>query len=236
MKANLQIVYLDAGDIAEIMALERKVCIPLIQASEETILKRFARGNFMIGVQLNDVLVGSVGFRYGNFSPNNRDEFTKNFTEFSTPHEKPSAFNAGFIYSVNVAPEHRTLAVHKQNPTGLRAIGIGRDLLVSALQKMRQDRCNFLVIDGRPAFYNGSHDFFHERYDQVPSLKDLFNKCDSGHELTPREATEILSYPIFGAYNKFLSGGLEVGWIIPDFFPSDTPTGGFRVILYKRLT
>jgi len=236
MKENLNITYLDAGDIAEIMALEKKVCIPLIQASEETILKRFARGNFMIGVRMNDALVGSLGFRYGNFSLDNRDEFTKNFREFSTPHEKPSTYNAGFIYSVNVDPEHRTLAVHKGCAKGLRATGIGKALFVNAIKKMREDKCDFLVGDGRPTFYNGSHDFPHERYDQAPHLKDLLDKCAAGHELTPGEGAEIMEYPIFRAYNKFVGGGFEVAWVIPGFFPSDTPTGGFRVILYKRLT
>jgi len=235
MQSDLRVVDLTATDIDEMMALERKVCIPLIQASPDTILKRLARGNVMIGVRWGDTLVGSIGFRHDTFSPDDFQSFPKTFGEFSTPTKKPATYDAGFVYSVNVDPEHRTLAVQAEPSKGLRPAGIGKTLVVSAAQRMTQEACVYLVGDGRPAFYNGSSDFPQERYDTDAQLKSLLDKCASGHTLSDDEASLLLAYPIFAAYNKSLGGGLRVAWVIPNFFPADTPAGGFRVILYKRL-
>jgi len=234
MQTDLRVVDLTAADIDEMMVLERKVCIPLIQASPETILKRLARGNVMLGVRWGDTLVGSIGFRYGTFSLDDFQSFPKIFGEFSTPSEKPATYNAAFVYSVNVDPEHRTLAVHTQSASQ-RPAGIGKTLVVNAVQRMTHEGCVYLVGDGRPAFYNGSSDFPQERYDKDEQLRSLLDKCASGHTLSDDEATSLLSYPIFAAYNKSLGGGLRVAWVIPNFFPNDTPSGGFRVILYKQL-
>lgn len=235
MHTDLVIAELTSADIEDIMVLERKVCIPLIQASEETILKRFDVGNIMVGTRLNGVLVGSIGFRSGYFDPENKESFVENFREFSTPPERPIAFNAGFIYSVNVDPTYRALAVQPKT-VRLHTVAIGRTLIVQAAERMKASGCVYAVGDGRPAFYNGSHDFpQQEYYDESPRLKDLLDKASAGHTLSGEESKEILSYPIFRAYDRFLGGGTQLAWVLPGFFPTDLPTGGFRVILYKTL-
>jgi hypothetical protein len=235
MHTDLEVAELTSASINDIMVLERRVCIPLIQASEETILRRFSVGNIMLGTRLNGALVGSIGFRYGCFDPENKESFVRNFKEFSTPSERPTVFNSGFIYSVNVDPAYRALAVQPKTAK-LHAVAIGWILIVHAVERMKALGCAYAVGDGRPAFYNGSHGFLgQEYYEQIPRLKYLLDKAGAGHTLSNEESKEILSYSIFRAYDRFLGGGTQLAWVLPSFFPTDLPTGGFRVILYKTL-
>lgn len=236
MHKNLELLELSAADMVEIMELERKVCIPLIQAQEDTIRRRLELGNIMLGVRREGALVGSIGFRYSTFSPDDLKSFPKKFREFSTPTERPTFYNAGFGYSLNVDPELRTLAVHQGERKGIRPTGVGKALLAGMMERMVRDGCTWLVGDGRPAFYNGSLGYPHERYEQDPRLKAILDDCAAAdRQPTEEEKQELISYSIFRAYNKAFGGGLRVAWVIPDFFPPDIPAGGFRVIVYKRL-
>lgn len=226
---------LTAADMDEMMELEHKVCTPLIQASPDTIRVRLANGNIMLGVRMQGQLVGSIGFRYSTFSPDDLGSFPKTFGEFSTPPQKPTSFNAGFCYSVNVDPDCRTLAV-QSGKAGLRATGVGKALIAGMQNRVLADGCTYLVGDGRPAFYNGSSDYPHERYEQLLDLKAILDRyATAGGKPAPEEEEALMAYPIFRAYNKALGGGLQIAWVIPAFFPGDTPAGGFRVVVYKKL-
>lgn len=236
MRTNLEMVELSVADMGEMMELEHKVCTSPIQAQAETIRKRLDLGNIMLGVWRKGLLVGSIGFRYSTFSPDDLDSFPKSFRDFSTPTLKPETYNAGFCYSVNVNPTLRTLAVHPEAGIGLRTTGIGKLLITSMTERMVSDGCTYLVGDGRPAFYGGSFEFPQEYYEKDLKLKKILDDCAVvNRQPTEEERLKIIEYPIFRAYNKALGGGLRALWVLPNFFRSDTPAGGFRVILYKRL-
>lgn len=236
MRSSLEVIELGLADIDEVMELEQRVCTPLIQAQKETVCNRLELGNIMLGVRMGALLVGSIGFRYSNFYPDSLESFPKTFGEFSTPTKKPTDYNAGFCYSVNVDPELRTLAVYRKTNKGLRPTGVGKALMVGMVERATKDGCTWLVGDGRPAFYNGSFDFPHERYEQDLKLKAILDECAAeNRQPTNEEKENLLNYPIFRAYSKAIGGGLQLAWIIRNFFPRDIPAGGFRVIVYKRL-
>ena len=226
-KSDYKSIWLEKEDIGRIMDLERKTCIPLIQASEETILKRFDLGNLMLGIEesQNRELIGSMGMRYAKFSPEDYASFPKIFREFSTP-EMPvrKDYNSIFVYSFNVSPSKRRKG---------EGFIIARSLFDSLLEKADREKCRYIVGDGRPASYNGSPEGQNiEWHKQIPEFKDSIDKYLRGGQLPTKE--EILLEPTIKVYHRLIKGFNPL-WIIPNFFSNDAPAGGLRIILCKDL-
>jgi hypothetical protein len=234
-KQQSRIVSLSVLDLDQIMDLENEVCSDLIRANKEKIKKRLDLGNVMMGCKNTEgKLIASVGFRYGFFNPDDFKLFPTTFTNFSDPDPNFVKPNAGFIYSMNVLKEYRTLAVSKN---GLKPKFIPGLILDAVLSRMKQEGLTYLLGDGRPAFFNGSkEDIEFEAYEEDPVLRDILSRYSSGLNIpTEEEKVKLMEFPVFKSYNKLLGGGLKISWIIAHFFPEDIPTGGYRVILYKQI-
>lgn len=232
-----RIVLLTTTDIPRIMNLEERTNIPSIRASREKILKRFEKGNMMLGFEIDDeyiyqqrMLVGDVGWRFAYFDPERAQDLPKNFEEYSTSNQLPPAnFNAMFHYGINVHPE-------------VRKEGLGKQVLKQVFEAMfnqgKKSGCEFVVFDPRLYTYNGSTEYpdIEGNIPQDPKMRDAVDKAIKGErEFTLQDA---LRDPILHIYNRTLLKERELKLIrlMPNsWFPPDKPSGGFGVYCYIQL-
>ncbi len=232
-----RIVLLTATDIPRIMDLEDRTNIPPIRAPREKILKRFERGNMMLGFEIDNeyvyqqrVLAGDVGWRFAYFNPKRAQDLPENFEEYSTPNNFPPAdFNAMFHYGINVNPK-------------LREEGLGKQVLKQVFEAMfnqgRKSGCEFVVFDPRLYTYNGSNDYpeIEGTIPQDPKMKEAIDKAMKGErEFTIQDA---LKDPILHIYNRTLlnEGELKLVRLMSNsWFPPDKPSGGFGIYCYIQL-
>ncbi len=202
--------------LESIIYLERNSWIPFAQADKETILKRFGLGHIMIGVLEDDELTGMISFSYSNFSPDDYEKFPKGFGEFSS--QEPSEnYNSAFIYNLSILPKERGRYYAQM-------------LIREALETARNKGCEYAVADGRCPSYNGSSGFEQENVKQRIEFKEAIDRYLGGGPFPEKE--ELLKDPTLAFYHRFG----EFLWIMPDFLPEDKPSGGIRVIIYKKLS
>jgi len=232
-----RVVLLTEQDIPRIIDLEEMTNIPSIRASREKILRRFEKGNMMLGFEIdNDYvyqqkrLIGDLAWRFAYFLPERPEDLPKDFEGYSTPnHFPPANFNAMFHYGINVSPK-------------IREEGLGRQVLKHVFEAMfsqgKKNGCEFVVFDPRLYTYNGSSEYpeIEGRIPQDPKMKEAVDKAMKGErEFTLQDA---LRDPILHIYNKTLlkQGELKFVRLMPSsWFPPDKPSGGFGVYCYKEL-
>jgi hypothetical protein len=213
---TLEITDLQIRDVPSIVALE-KACWPAdLQASSETILQRLQYGHVMMGGLAEGELVAMMSWRYANFSPDDFASFPKTFDQFST---KPSVepHNAAFVYNLCVHPKFRGSSVVKE-------------LFVAGLARRHAAKCRYLVADGRCPSYNGI-ECETESIKQSSIFRAAIDRHISGGCIPSLE--EFTADPTLRFYRRTLQ--CEFLWVIPEFMPADTASGGFRVIYYKEL-
>jgi len=211
-----RIIKLLKEDLELILDLEKNSWLPSAQANEKSILKRLDLGHTMLGLK-EDKLIGMVSFSYAQSSPNDYKNFPKTFNEFSTK-KIGENYNSGFFYN---------LAIHPEKRGGKYA----SFLIKEAIAYARNEGCIHLFADGRCPSYNGSNNFKQEKVKQSLEFKKVIDRYVETN-IFP-EQKEFLNDFTLAFYHKLL--GCKFLWIMPDFFPEDKPSGGFRVIFHKDI-
>jgi GNAT superfamily N-acetyltransferase len=211
MTLQIQIAELTANDIPDIVVLEQACWLPELQADPDILEKRLASAHKMVGARIGGELVGLIAYRHTWFSPDDVAVFPKTFAEFSSGCCE-GKHNAVYGYNMSVHPRVR----------GSKVIHV---LLRAAIEKVRTHGCRYIVGDGRCPSYNGSEDgrgsirkseVFHSAVDRYmsggvfPSMK------------------EFLTDPSLRFFYRMMH--CRFLWILPDFFPGDSASGGYRVI------
>ena len=213
---TLETADLQIADIPDIMTLEQASWPAGLQASTETIRKRLQYGHVMLGGRVAGELVAMMSWRYANFSPDDFASFPKTFEAFSTqPSTEPH--NAAFVYNLCVHPRFRGSSVVKE-------------LFMAGLSRRHTTNCQYLVADGRCSSYHGI-ECETESIKPSPEFRAAVDRYIGGGDFPSLE--EFMADPTLRFYRRMLQ--CEFVWIIPDFMPADTASGGFRVIYYKRL-
>ncbi len=211
--SDYQVVAVGPADIERIMDLEAKAFDPELQASRETILRRFGLGHRMLGADAGDRLVGQISFSSIRFSPDDPSAYPSTFKAHSSQPVPPDA-NTICLYSLGVDPTARQVVLF-------------RDLLESALAWGRSEGLVHAVADGQLPSFNGN--------DQVKARPEIRTMVERFLETGRMPADEeILHDPALAMYRRLT--GCTFLTMLPDFIPEDTASGGWRVLLYRVLT
>lgn len=211
--SGYRIVPMGPADLERIMDLEVIAFGPELQASRETILRRFGLGHRMLGADAGHRLVGQVSFSSIRFSPDAPTEYPATFKEHSTQPIPPDA-NTICLYSLGVDPTAREVALF-------------RDLLESALALGRSEGLVHAVADGQIPSYNGN-----EQVKARPEIRETLARYRQTGVMPADE--DLLIDPALGMYRRLT--GCTFLRMLPDFIPEDTASGGWRVLLYRVLT
>ncbi len=213
---DVDIKQLHKGDISDIMELENASWICGVKAMDEVFLNRLRMGHIFLGARINGELMAMTCFSYtyvGSITPEN---LPKSFVEFSSVPYTGNC-NVAFGYSLSVHPKAR-----------------GSNVLVRLLRatsaRANSDGCNYLIGDGRCPSYNGSL-VLPDKIEHSPIFKNAIDRyMDTGEY--PADS-EIICDPLLRCLYRYWK--CEFIAIFPDFFPTDIPSGGFRV-MYKMDT
>jgi len=212
----MYISQLEEKEIDQILALEAKCFTPSLRASRETLVQRFSLGHIMLGLYVEERLVGVASFSYRWFGSK---EDTKAFAEDEwRPFyqlQMPKVFNTVLIYNVELLPSRRgRVQVYT--------------LLNAMMQRAFEDGCQHLIGISRIPSYNG--DAFNH-IAQKPLLKAAVDRYFSGGE---RPGEKVLEQdPLVMLYKNI--GNCEVLTLVNDYLPEDRPSGGIRAIVYTEL-
>ncbi|MER9314524.1 hypothetical protein NKI31_03265 [Mesorhizobium sp. M0659] len=208
---------LDLEDIPLLMELEAAAWVAPLQASETTIRHRLALGHTMFGAIDGDLLAGTICFTETSQDPLVRADFPRNFDAYaSLPRSEP--VYALYAYNLCVRPSHR-----------------GSNTAVRLLKEMeshgRRLGASWLIGDGRCSSYAGSSG---EEYDHVKADARFRATIDRWNQTGTRPPLEeIIRDPLLRMHYRVY--GCEFLYVMPDFFPQDATSGGFRVISAKNL-
>ncbi len=205
-------------NIDAVMALERSIWIPELQATRDTILTRLQRGHRLLAGKGADGLFGMVGWCYSDFSlADGADCFPRTFSQFSTCKScRASTNKSAFIYSVGTTPAARNK-------------GMGSLLLQWAFEEIRKEKIAQVFLDSRLPSYNGSQGHAHEN---VPR-NSAFHDAIDGY-FTSNQFPQLEQFALDPAIRFYLKNGFRPWTIIRDFI-SDAPSGNMRVICYLNL-
>ena len=209
---------LDTEDMPLLMELEAAAWSAPLQASEATIRRRLALGHTMFGAIDGNVLAGTICFTETSQDPLVRADFPENFDAYaSLPRSEP--VYALYAYNLCVHPSHR-----------------GSNTAVRLLKEMerhgRRLGARWLIGDGRCSSYAGSSgdDYDHVKADpRFRATIDLWNETGIRPPLE-----EIIRDPLLRLHYRAVE--CEFLYVMPDFFPQDAASGGFRVISAKDLS
>ena len=186
------------------------------RASKESISKRFELQHWIYAAWKNNAIIGVLCWRLGYFDPSNIESFPNNFNKFANaPNAKP--YNAAYVYNLSVHPSHRGKPVAKY-------------LMQSSLKEYHDPQLLYLVGDGRCPSYNGSHNS-NEKIEQRADFKKVIDQHFSLN--MPISLNDFLIDPVLCFYYRMLN--CHFNWVIKDFLPTDSASGGYRVIFYKIL-
>jgi GNAT superfamily N-acetyltransferase len=215
--AALPIRQLGAEDMLLLMELEAAAWAAPLRASEPTIRCRLELGHTMFGAMDGDMLAGTICFTETSQDPTVRADFPANFDAYATlPRSEP--VHALYVYNLCVHPSHR-----------------GSNTAVRLLREMeshgRRIGASWLIGDGRCSSYAGSSG---DEYDHVKADPVFRATIDRWNEtgITP-PLDEIIRDPLLRMHYRVLD--CEFLYVMPDFFPQDATSGGFRVISAKNL-
>lgn len=205
--------------IADLDALYRFECDawPIgARASRESLVKRFELKHWVYAAWHNETIIGILCWRQGWFDPKNIQSFPQNFNEFAnTTNTNP--YNAAYVYNLSVHPNYRGSSVAKY-------------LMDTSLIEYYDPQLSYLVGDGRCPSYNGSNTLS-EKIDQRFDFKLAIENHLQNNETLNLD--DYLIDPILCFYYRMLN--CHFCWVIKDFLPTDTASGGYRVIFYKLL-
>lgn len=219
MGQEINLIQLQKDDVPLIIEMEKKAWVPGARATRDSLLKRFDLGHTMFGsINPTGELSGLAAFGYSQVDIEDQESFPKTFDEFSTT-RTPQNFNSSFAYNLSVIPEEKG----KPHAT---------NLIKAVLLESKNRGCEYTFGDGRCSSYNGSLDTDHEKIEQQPSFKASLDKYIATGEFPSID--ELTQDPTLRFYRRHLK--CDFPWIIPDFLPTDKPTGGFRVILRVDLS
>ena len=214
---ELSVAQLTPHDIEDIMALERASWHEEVRATRDTVLNRLDMGHIMMGVRETGVLRGMTCFSYARMDPLAAETLPATFIGFSSV-PTTDDFNVAFGYSLNIHPDYRG------SPLLLT-------LLLAGYEQMKLDGVQFMFGDGRCPSYNGSDDE-HEHVPQRLAFKAVIDRyMRTG--IFP-STTELIQDPHLRYFHRVMA--CEFVAILPDFLPSDIPTGGFRVMYRRQIT
>lgn len=208
---------LKIDDMPLLMELEAAAWAPLLRASEATIRGRLALGHTMFGAIDGDVLAGTLCFTETNENPLLRADFPTNFDAYSSlPRSEP--VYALYAYNLCVRPSHR-----------------GSNTAIRLLKEMerhgRRLGARWLIGDGRCSSYAGSSSEDHDHVKADPRFRATIDLWNETGIRPPLE--EIIRDPLLRMHYRVYN--CEFLYVMPDFFPQDATSGGFRVISAKDL-
>jgi hypothetical protein len=208
------IIRMSLHDVEKILDVEKHSFTKDISANQETIEKRLNMGHTYLCYEQNGIAIATLAFRYAKFNHLNINEFPQTFHEYADgPNDQEP--NAMFIYSLGVKTQFRN---------GITA----RILIRSAITEAKNKNIEFMVGDGRCPSYNGSKE---EGIAQNTHFREIIDQnILSGSIPSEKEITED---PTMAFYKRVT--GCSFLWILSDFIPSDEASGGFRIIMYKRM-
>ncbi len=217
-----QIVQLSLQDLDEIMQVEARAFIPLIQASREKVQERLQKEHIYLGVQVNTQLAGTFALRPAHFVPDiqkflERYPTFREYAELSDSEEE----NALFGYSLGILKQHRNFFNAKS-------------LLESAINLAKHLGKQFIVGDSRIPGYNGSCEFpDFEKFDKNPELHEAIDRYFATEQLPSRDL--LMQDPVLGTYLRINPKGKILGITPPRFWQPDNPCNGQMVIIYLDL-
>lgn len=205
------------SDLPLLMELEAAAWAGPLQASEATIRGRLALGHTMFGAIAGDVLAGTLCFTETSQDPLVRADFPANFDAFaSLPRSEP--VHALYAYNLCVRPSHR-----------------GGNTAIRLLKEMerhgRRLGARWLIGDGRCAAYAGSSGDDPDKVKADPRFRATIDRWNETG--TPPPLEEIIRDPLLRLHYRVYN--CEFLYVMPDFFPQDAASGGFRVISAKDL-
>ena len=213
---NTHIETLSNNDIDAILMLEESCFTPCLRASRETLYSRFDLGHIMLGLYVDESLVGVASFAYKWFDSK---EETKQFAQEQWrpfyQMKMSDTFNTVLIYNVELLPSKR----------GIQHI---YTLLNAMMKRASDDGCEFLIGVSRIPSYNG------DPYNNIvvkPELKTAIDNYLSGGPMPPSKT--LLQDPLILLYKHI--GNCEVLTLATNYLPEDTPSGGVRAIVYTKL-
>lgn len=211
MVEQMQVAELTRDDISLISGLEQACWPTELQATHAILQKRFSSGHIMLGAWVDGQLVGLIAYRRTWFDPDEAQSFPKTFNEFASGDNR-GPFNAVFGYNMSIHPRLR----------GSRVIHL---LLREAIAKVRADGCHYIVGDGRCPSYNGS-----ETGEKSIRKSEVFHAAVDRHMSGGAFPTlkEFLADPALRFFYRTMH--CRFLWVLPDFFPGDSASGGYRVI------
>jgi len=213
----LPIRKLDADDMPLLMELEAAAWAGPLQASETTIRRRLALGHTMLGAIDGDLLAGTLCFTETSQDPLVRADFPADFDAFaSLPRSEP--VHSLFAYNLCVRPSHR-----------------GGNTAIRLLKEMeshgRRLGARWLIGDGRCSAYAGSSGDDDDQVSADPRFRATIDRWNETGIRPPLE--EIIRDPLLRLHYRVYD--CEFLYVMPDFFPQDAASGGFRVISAKDL-
>jgi len=215
-------IRLQETDMARILDVERKAFIPSIKATEEMLRKRLGKGHVYLGVESGRELIGTLGFRFAQFTPDFVDFCKRNptFSDYAENDNEQDP-NAIFIYSIGVIPQHR-------NGRG------AKDLLLGVFNIAKQKGMDFLVGDARVPSYNGSNQNL--QYEQFSKNEELHRAIKEYFKTGILPARSLIEQdPVAGFYLKIFQKARVLGITDNKFWEGDEPCGGHMAIEYTGL-
>lgn len=213
---GIRVAELARHDLPAINLLE-KACWPVeLQARPDLLLSRFDSGHTMIGAWIENHLLGLIAYRHVTFYPDDIEAFPKNFVEFASG-QRQDEFNAVYGYNMSVHPE-------------MRGSGLIRNLLTGAIDRVRAEGCRYIVGDGRCPSYNGGEESG-KIIRQSPVFKAAIDRYMQGGAFPTME--EFLADPALRFFHRTMHCRFVL--VLPDFFPGDQASGGYRVIYCAEL-
>ena len=206
---------LDESDLEAIVEVEKKAFISELQEEEEIIKIRLRMNHTYVGAFEDEKLVGTLGFRYALFNPNEKEKFPKTCEKFANKPNENGA-NTIFVYTLGVIPEYRRLNL---------VLG----LIQNSFDTARSQRAEFMVAEGRIPSYNGS---LHEK---IKCKRDVKSAVDEALEskMDLPVLNKLLKDPLLGFYHRYVK--VKFLWLIPHFTPEDIASGGYRIIFFKKI-
>lgn len=171
----------------------------------------------MLGAIDGNVLAGTLCFTETSQDPLVRADFPANFDAFaSLPRSEP--VYALYAYNLCVRPSHR-----------------GGNTATRLLKEMehygRRLGARWLIGDGRCSAYAGSSGDDDDKVKADSRFRATIDRWNETGIRPPLE--EIIRDPLLRLHYRVLE--CEFLYVMPDFFPHDAASGGFRVISAKDL-
>jgi hypothetical protein len=214
----LQVRPVEMGDVQALAELEIAAFPPAMRASEAVIRRRLELGHMMVVADAGSHLAAVVSVVPTRESPFDAARFPRNFEQFSTlPRSEP--VNSVYAYNLCVHPAHR----------GDTA---ARDVIALGIKLVRREGARWLAGDGRCPSYCGSSDNGTDGIRADPEFHAALDSWTATGERPPLQT--LIRDPFLRFYYRLLD--CEFLYLLRDFLPQDTSSGGHHVIFVKDLS